>query len=345
MRQIALILSIFLAVSLVGYTEDREISTLLTELDAYMEWNPLREIGVILIDSNKIAFKTGVPFVLINYSEKINVDAPVRRDGGIYFTDSAVAAMKDALIRMRFRSQGSAFRVSTILIDPGHGGEDPGTVRKSDDGKKILLMEKDVVLSVARSLSGLLQSAFPDKKIILTRSSDTYVSLESRAEMANELLSRTAESILFLSIHANSTATRKDAAGFEVWCLPPEYKRTLLDADGVESQDLDLVSILNSMREDEISVESIVLAREILSGMEGKVGSVTENRGLREEDWYVVRNAKMPAVLIEVGFLSNKEEAVRLADPQYQKDLAEGIYNGIKSFISRFEDSGSSGAR
>jgi len=99
------------------------------------------------------------------------------------------------------------------------------------------------------------------------------------------------------------------------------------------------------MLEEEISVESIVLAREILAGLDRTVGGTTDDRGMRQEPWYVVRNAKMPAVLVEVGFMSNAEEAARLADESYLKDIAAGLYAGISSFIARFERNGSPGAQ
>lgn len=92
-------------------------------------------------------------------------------------------------------------------------------------------------------------------------------------------------------------------------------------------------------------MESIILARDILAGLDGKVGTRSPSRGLKEESWYVVRNAKMPAVLLEVGFISTPEEAERLAQEAYLNDVAEGIYNGVRAFILRFERGGSPRAR
>jgi N-acetylmuramoyl-L-alanine amidase len=333
---------VFLLVSRTAFPADLELSSVLEDLDAYLEWNPLREIGVILIGNDRVAFKLGIPIALVNYEEKVNIDPPVRKDGAIYLTEASITAIREALIRSRFSRKEEGFRVSTILIDPGHGGEDPGSVDEISIGdKKEQIREKDVVLTIFHDLSGMLAKAFPDKKILSTRSSDEYVSLEKRADMANALLEKTTDSILYISIHTNRTAFNNKASGFEVWYLPPEYKRTLLDEKNAGKEYLDILPILNSMLEEEISVESIVLAQEILAGINAKVGSLTVNRGLKEESWYVVRNTKMPAVLIEVGFLSNPEEAKRLADDAYLKDLAEGIYNGIRSFIARFEHSGS----
>jgi N-acetylmuramoyl-L-alanine amidase len=331
-------LFLFLALgALACYAEEYELSSLLEELDAYLEWNSLREIGVILVDRDRVTFKPGVPAVIVNYLEKVSIDPPVRRNGGIYFTESAVAAIREALIRSRFQGKEEGFRVAMILIDPGHGGKDPGSV---DDvivnGKKVRILEKDVVLAVSRRLAALLSAEYPDKKILSTRSADTYPSLEERAEMGNSLLGKTTDSILYIAIHANR-ALNTGAKGFEIWYLPPEYKRNLLDEGNVGDENLDILPILNMMLEEEIAVESVILAREILAGMDARIGKLTVNRGLKEESFYVVRNAKMPAVLVEVGFLSNPEEGARLADEAYLKDVAEGIYDGIKSFIDRFE--------
>ncbi len=329
--------AVLLSCAVVCSAAERELSSLLEELDAYLEWNSLRDIGVILIDKDRIAFKPGVPAVLLNYREQVPIDPPEMRGGAVYFTEKSVEAIREALIRSRFQGKEEGFRVSMILIDPGHGGKDPGSVDKIDvNGKKTDLYEKNIVLAVSRRLSQLLSAAYPDKKILTTRSSDVYPTLEERADMANSLLGKTTDSILYIAVHANR-ALNAGAKGFEIWYLPPEYKRTLLDEGNVGKENLDILPILNMMFEEEIAVESVILAREILMGMDARIGALTENRGLKEESFYVVRNAKMPAVLIEVGFLSNPEEAARLADDAYLNSVAEGIYDGIRSFIGRFE--------
>jgi N-acetylmuramoyl-L-alanine amidase len=346
MRRLSLAAGLLLLGAACLGAQERELGSLLAELDATLEWNSARETGLIIAGEDRVSFKVGLPFVVINFADKLQIDPPRRRDGGVYFTELAVTAIRDGLARGRFARKMEGFRVSTILIDPGHGGEDPGSVDQvTVGGRKTTLHEKDVVLTVSRVLGGLLAAEYPDKQVTYTRSTDVYVSLEKRAEQANTLLERTPASILYISVHANRTAFNPKASGFEVWYLPPQYKRTLLDEKEAGVDNRDILPILNSMLEEEISVESIVLAREIIAGIDAKVGKLTTNRGLKEESWYVVRNAKMPAVLVEVGFLSNPEEAARLMDEPYLKDLAEGIYNGIRSFITRFERSGSPRAR
>jgi N-acetylmuramoyl-L-alanine amidase len=343
-------LSLILLFSLGAFSalaEDRDLLSIVYDLGAVLEWNPLRDVGVIVSGEDRISLGIGIPSAVINYRLLIAIDPPVRRDGAVWLTREAVAAIGEAISRDRLARAAERLRISHILIDPGHGGGDPGAVGKYASGQKtVQVFEKEVVLKIGRELSGRLAAEYPDKKILMTRSDDTYVSLEKRAELANALLEKTRDTILYISIHANSTInTLSKARGFEVWYLPPAFRRTLIDRKGSEEGDRDILPILNSMLEEEISVESIVLARDILAGLDGQLGRVTENRGLRQESWYVVRSAKMPAVLVEVGFMSSREEAARLSEDAYLKNVAEGLYDGVRSFITRFERNGGAGAR
>ena len=116
----------------------------------------------------------------------------------------------------------------------------------------------------------------PGKSVVLTRTDDTFIELEARAAKANALQEQLGDAVLYVSIHANASA-RSKANGFEVWYLPPTYRRTVIGADAAQ-RDPELLPILNSMLEEEISVESVVLAREILQGIDAKVGTVSPNR-------------------------------------------------------------------
>jgi len=345
-RAIALLLLLASAAPWAG-AEDKDLLSLVADLGAVLEWNPLRDTGVIVSGEDRISLGVGIPMALVNYRVKVAIDPPVRRDGAVLITSDAVAALSDAILRDRLARASERLRVSHIMIDPGHGGKEPGSVGTyADSGRQATVKEKDVTLKVTRDLAALLKAAYPDKEILLTRRDDASVTLEKRAEMANELLENTKDTVLYISVHANSTLnTQSKAKGFEVWCLPPEFRRTVLDERSAGGNSKDILPILNSMREEEIFVESVMLAREILVALDAKLGALTENRGLRQESWYVVRNARMPAVLVEVGFMSSPEEAARLADDAYLKDVAEALYTGISSFITRFERDGSAGAR
>jgi N-acetylmuramoyl-L-alanine amidase len=326
--------------------EDRDLLTVVGDLGAVLEWDALRDTGVIVLGDDRIALGVGTPMAIVNYRLAVSIDAPRRREGAVWLTVAAVAALSEAVQKDRLAHAAEHMRVGCILIDPGHGGKDGGGVGSFTEGKKrVTVREKDVTLSVAEKLALLLKSAFPDKEIVLTRTNDTFVSLEDRVVIANALLEKTSETVLYISIHANTSPFNKKASGFEVWCLPPEYKRTLVDVKSAGKENEDIVPILNSMLEEEISVESTVLAHEILAGLAAEIGERSSDRGMRKNDWYVVRNARMPAVLTEVGFVTNPEEASRLADEAYLQDIAKGMYTGVRAFIARFERNGSVGAR
>jgi N-acetylmuramoyl-L-alanine amidase len=171
---------------------------------------------------------------------------------------------------------------------------------------------------------------------MLTRHDDRYLKLEERTEIANNVSVGKNEAIIFISIHANA-AFNKNAKGYEVWVLPADYRRVLIDSDQLDEESRPIAPILNVLLEEEYSIESITLARAVLDGFDKMVGDVTENRGIREESWFVVRKAKMPSILIELGYVTNKEEATLLADQAYLQKLVMGIYTGIRSFVANFE--------
>jgi N-acetylmuramoyl-L-alanine amidase len=345
-RCIALALLALLPLAMLA-AQEKNLLALAADLGAVVEWDPLRDAGVISFGSDRISLAIGADAALVNYRLKVAIDPPVRRDGAVWLTTTTVKALSDAVQKDRLAHAAEHLRVAYILIDPGHGGRDSGAVGEYVQGKKTLtVMEKDIALQTAQALVSLLNAAFPDKEIMLTRDRDDTVALEDRPPIGNALLEKTNETVLWISIHANAKLRAGSTAkGFEVWYLPPQYSRTLLDEGSAGDENRDILPILNSMLEEEISLESTVLAQEILKGLEGKIGDRTDNRGLRQNDWYVVRNARMPAVLVEVGFVSSPEEAARLADAAYLRDIAEGMYDGVRGFIAQFEKNGSNGAR
>ena len=101
----------------------------------------------------------------------------------------------------------------------------------------------------------------------------------------------------------------------------------------------DILPIMNSMQEEEFTRESVLLARMILGELQSAIGGETENRGMKEGEWLVVRKAKMPSILIEFGFVSNREEAIKLTNASYLQKLSGAVYNGVSAFIDSFERS------
>nr|WP_314992005.1 N-acetylmuramoyl-L-alanine amidase [uncultured Treponema sp.] len=304
-------------------------------LDADVSWNPLSQELTFTVGEHTAQCRIGKPLVFFDYREAAIAQAPrMGTDAQPQLPAALFTQLEDFFKQF---NTGAFFRVGAILIDPGHGGKDPGTGGSYiENGKTIPVYEKNIALTVSLSLYEMLRTAYPDKKILLTRSGDTYPSLEERVEMANTVPLKKNEAIIYISIHANAAPFNKKPYGFEVWYLPPDYRRDLIDKTTASKE---IVHILNSMMEEEFSTESILIAKNISDGLDAQIGKESKNRGLKEKEWYVVRNAKMPSVLIELGFVTNPEEAKRLNTPSYLQKCAQGIYNGLTAFISRFESS------
>jgi N-acetylmuramoyl-L-alanine amidase len=227
----------------------------------------------------------------------------------------------------------SKYLVKAIVIDPGHGGKDPGAIGEFTDFK---LQEKDVNLAIASRLAELLRIRYPDRTTLLTRNDDSYPSLEQRVDMANTIKLAETEAIVYISIHANASFN-KNTRGFEVWYLNPDYRRTVVDDETAKEKGQDIAPIINTMLEEEFTTESIILAQKVYRRMGKMIGEDSPGRGIKAEEWFVVRNAKMPSILIEVGFVTNRDEASLLTQAGYLRRIADAIYNGVCDFIEHFE--------
>jgi N-acetylmuramoyl-L-alanine amidase len=333
----------FLVLSAPGLpSEPVALNGVLDQLKATLQWDPATETGYLDLSGeamgdpgDRIIFTVGSPWMVVNYREKIRTEGVLRSQGNLVFPGETLEALERYFELRALRR--ILPRVAAILIDPGHGGKDSGAIGyfPGKDGEQRLL-EKDVVLDVAKRLYQMLKNEYPDKQIFLTREDDRYLKLEERTEIANNVDVGKNEAIIFVSIHANA-AFNRNARGYEVWVLPGDYRRTLIDNNELDEESRDITPILNVLLEEEYSIESVSLARAVLNGFDSQVGDVTENQGIREESWFVVRKAKMPSILIELGYVTNREEARLLADESYLRKLTMGIYTGIRSFVADFE--------
>ncbi len=226
-----------------------------------------------------------------------------------------------------FISEGIRYAMRTVVIDPGHGGKDPGTM--SIRGIK----EKNIVLNIAKRLKTYLY----DEGInaVLTRDSDRFISLWRRAQIANE---RQAD--FFISVHVNA-ARHKYVNGVEVFYLSDavdDFARAMQLSENAalqyENSSAVAVTLWNMLCA-ENRAESIELAESISQSICKTLH--TKNRGIKAAKFYVLKGAQMPAVLIEVGFLSNSEEGTKLKDKDYQDNLAKAIADGILSYKQRYE--------
>lgn len=217
-----------------------------------------------------------------------------------------------------------------IVIDPGHGGKDPGAIGKGG------LKEKDVTLRLARMLRDRLNEKLSSSRLIMTRDSDVFIPLEERTAIANKN-----DADLFVSIHINSSP-RPVASGVETYMLSvskdEESRRLAARENGTSRKALsDLEFILNDLTRTAKTNDSIRLAtfvQERLAGGLQKKFSGVKGNGVKGAPFYVLVGTKMPAILVEVSFVSNPMEEKRLRDDKYLKEAIEGISTGLMQYIS-----------
>ena len=297
-------------------------------------WDSLAETGMLEKNGHQITFRKNEQIVILDSVRMAVTDAPEIKNNVVYvskkFMDDTDLLFKE--------NNSTMFKVGAIIVDAGHGGKDPGALKTYKvNGKNVTIQEKDINLKVAKLLGERLRTAYPDKKIILTRSTDVFLTLQERTEIANNVKVKENEAVLFISVHVNSSLN-KTSSGYEVWYLSPGYRRTVLDKSAA-GDDKALFEILNSLAEEEYTTESIMIAKFIMDGLQSQIGDQSKARGIKAEEWFVVKNSNMPSVLIERGFVSNEKEALLLNNDTYLKKAALGIYNGIAAFITHFERS------
>jgi N-acetylmuramoyl-L-alanine amidase len=215
-----------------------------------------------------------------------------------------------------------------VVIDPGHGGEEDGARGPSG------LLEKDVTLDVARRLRSRLQSE-PGVEIILTRDDDRTIGLDERAAIANHL-----QADLFLSVHANSSR-RDDARGSETYFLSNQAtddearavaaleNNALRLNQGVQGQS-GLEMVLWDLAQSAHLKASSNLAETIQDRLNDALG--VRNRGIKQAPFRVLMGATMPAVLVEIAFISSPEEERRLREASFKDQIAEAIADSIRHF-------------
>src|SRR5579864_6864397 len=215
-------------------------------------------------------------------------------------------------------------KIGKIVIDPGHGGDDHGTM--SPDG----LFEKDVVLDVALRLGKLLQGL--GAEVIYTRATDRYLPLEARTAIANREAAD-----LFVSIHANSSPDR-DARGVETYYLNFTTSAESLEVAARENTVSrrpvsELRDLVQKIAQQNRIAESQEFADDVQSTLSREL-SGERNRGVREAPFIVLTGANMPAVLTEISFLSNPDDEHNLQNARYRERIAQALYDGIAAYIN-----------
>ncbi|MDR2343437.1 MAG: N-acetylmuramoyl-L-alanine amidase [Spirochaetaceae bacterium] len=307
-----------------------------------LSWDPLFQSGVITSRRHRAVFQAGAAgsatLLLLDNKTLLKLPSPYTEDGQLRFPETFVASLRSS-IEESVQGEASRLSIAAIVVDPGHGGKDPGAIGSLKvNGKSVKVLEKDITLKVSKILFEKLNKAFPGKKLILTRSGDTYPTLEDRVNRAHSIPLKENEAVIFISIHANSSFNKK-ASGYEVWYLSPDYRRDVIDARKTAGTE-EIISIYNDMLEEQFTTESVLMAQSILKQFNEKFGGRLPSRGIKAEEWFVVRKARMPSVLVELGFVSNEKDAELMMDSAGQEQLADAIYRGIFEFVERFEKSG-----
>lgn len=242
-------------------------------------------------------------------------------------TPSHAAAPTAAGERSLVRALG--LKIGRIVIDPGHGGHDSGTIGAGG------IMEKDVVLDVALRLGKLLHDRL-GAEIIYTRSDDTFIPLETRTAIANK-----AEADLFISVHANSSQD-ETARGVETYYLNFTTQTDALDVAARENavSDQSIHQLADLVKKITLK-DKIDESREFASDVEQSLydglhrgNEGLKNRGVKKAPFVVLIGANMPSILTEISFVTNGKDAAQLRTPEYRERVAQSIFRGVANYTS-----------
>lgn len=239
--------------------------------------------------------------------------------------------------------------ITAIIIDAGHGGKDPGSIGINK------IKEKDIVLSFSLELKEELKKILPNVDIVLTRDKDTYPTLQERYKIANtaaKIETDKPENALFISVHANASLS-PSAKGFEAYFITAqessEYARAVsilensalvkfdkIDASKYEENSSQLTH--NYMIVEQYQKESRLLAQSIVDEVYKVNGISKRNKPVQNALFYVLKGSIMPSTLIEIGFITNEEDAKFMNTKETRIKMVKATALGIKKFIKEFED-------
>jgi len=320
--------------------------------------------GTLYYRNHVAVYTTGYSCMLIDGRLEKDTIPVVRRDGDVllplslakstidsFLEDREAIARGNTLIIQELRGPAikrdsekipeKRDRITFIIIDPGHGGKDPGAIGRGG------IKEKHITLSISRYLVTSLKSRLKGISIHLSRNNDRFIELAQRADMGNNKLKKNTNGI-FISVHVNASLSTR-ISGFETYFLSQnptneEARNTaalennviVLEDEALRKKKYgDIEYIEARMITTQIQKESSMLAASVQKGLDGKI-KLFKSRGVRKADFYVLRGSLMPAVLVEVGFITNAREAQYLLKNDYQKNIAQGIALGVAQFIQKY---------
>lgn len=243
----------------------------------------------------------------------------------------------------------------TVVIDPGHGGKDPGAL-----GKTRKTDEKHIVLSVSKKLGDKIKAAYPDVKVVYTRSTDVFVELKERANIAKRN-----KADLFISVHCNSAANTK-AYGASAWILGPKSTRNPKNTSNYFEKSQSVAQRENSVMllEDDYktsyqdfnpeSAESVIssnllwmanyenslmFAAEYDSYIHKAPYRVSGHTGIHQDVFYLLWATNMPSALLEIGFISNSADYAIMSTADGQEKIAQSIFNAFSNYKTKYDAS------
>lgn len=281
----------------------------------------------IVLDSEEVQPQIiNIPIPAKIHKDKLWLPLPLVNEVLGYFLELNVKLEDKKLVPYEIK-----FRIKKIVIDPGHGGKDPGAVGPTG------LYEKDVVLEIAKLTAELIETQV-GIKCVLTRSEDVFIPLGRRAKIANQ-----EKADLFISIHCNAHK-RPEKEGTEVYFLSPAKTTWARAVEARENAALkyeteeergEIESILWDLAQTEFLKESNILSAKLVSSISTAIHS--NNRGVKQANFYVLRGAYMPACLLEIEFISSPKWERKLKTKNYQLKIAQGIAKGLAEFKEWYE--------
>jgi N-acetylmuramoyl-L-alanine amidase len=256
-------------------------------------------------------------------------------------TEEEIAARKTRSFERTLEREKERWKLDVVVIDAGHGGDDPGTIGLNRT------REKDVVLSIAKKLGNLIKKNLPDVKVVYTREKDEFIELYRRGQIANASNGK-----LFISIHCNSMPRKPSSTnGFEIYLLRPgkteaavrvaEKENAVVKMEeGYEKRYKELTEenfILLSMAQSSYIKYSEKFA-DILQQEMGKKLQL-DNNGVKQAGFFVLWGASMPNVLVETGYLSNRRDERFLRSESGQREIADALFAGVKRYKTDYEKS------
>ena len=300
-------------------------------------------ISFIIIDDkpyqlkNNIIYKKGIFYAPIDdFLDLLN-----EKTGSSYVMDYSSLSIQNKFISQEVSTnpvdlyqEKKKWKFDTIIIDPGHGGKDPGAVGYR--GTK----EKDIVLDVSKRLARKIERN-SKTKVILTREEDIFLRLQDRTKFANAN-----EGDLFISIHTNAAEDRR-ASGFETFLIGPNKNEAAVRVAARENAALELEGFSGKKLTNEDLIKATI-AQSAFASKSEEFASLVQNeikkrvqskdRGVKQAGFYVLMGASMPNVLIELGFISNPNEEKKLNSSSYRDMLATSIYYAVLKYQKSFDD-------